>query len=182
MLETVLEELGIDRDYAKDRGLPVFAEAAEVIDVGPNIVGHRQHLAPVAAEAWGRMRDAARDAGVTLLLVSGYRSYEYQGGLIRRKLDAGESLDEVLTVNAPPGCSEHHTGRALDIATPGSRPLTEEFEGTAAFAWLENNAGDFGFSMTYPRDNPYGFIYEPWHWSMKPESSRERPGAHRKPG
>ena len=26
-------------------------------------------------------------------------------------------------------------------------------------------AGDFGFSMTYPRDNPWGISYEPWHWA-----------------
>ncbi len=54
----------------------------------------------------------------------------------------------------------------MDIATPGSRPLTEEFEETPAFKWLTENAETFGFSMTYPRDNPYGVIYEPWHWSL----------------
>ena len=86
------------------------------------------------------MRDAARDANITLLLVSGYRSYRYQGGLIRRKLDAGQALEEILLVNAPPGCS----------------------------AWLCDHADRYGFSMTYPRDNPLGFIYEPWHWSLKP--------------
>jgi D-alanyl-D-alanine carboxypeptidase len=168
MLETVLDNLGIDREYARQRGLPVFAEAAELVDVGPNIVGHPQQLSPPAADAWQRMRDAASDAGVTLLLVSGYRSYAYQGSLIRRKLDAGQPLAEILSVNAPPGCSEHHTGRALDLATPGSRPLTEEFESTDAFAWLCENAERYGFSMTYPRENALGFIYEPWHWSLKP--------------
>ena len=71
-----------------------------------------------------------------------------------------------MTVSAAPGYSEHHTGRAVDIATPGSRPLTEEFEDSAAFHWLNENAADFGFSMSYPRDNRYGFIYEPWHWAQ----------------
>ena len=68
-------------------------------------------------------------------------------------------------MNAAPGYSQHHTGCAVDIATPGSRPLTEEFEESEAFAWLGNRAAEFGFSMTYPRDNPQGFIYEPWHWA-----------------
>ena len=76
-------------------------------------------------------------------------------------------IDEILTVNAAPGFSEHHTGNAVDIATPGSRPLTEEFEATPAFEWLSANAENYGFSMTYERDNPWGFIYEPWHWSLK---------------
>jgi D-alanyl-D-alanine carboxypeptidase len=70
-------------------------------------------------------------------------------------------------VNAAPGHSEHHTGRAVDIATPGSRPLTEEFEQTDAFRWLSSRAVEFGFSLTYPRDNPWGIAYEPWHWSLK---------------
>ena len=70
-------------------------------------------------------------------------------------------------MNAAPGYSEHHTGCAVDIATPGSRPLTEEFEDSQAFRWLTDNAGKFGFSMSYPRNNPAGFIYEPWHWACR---------------
>ena len=99
------------------------------------------------------------------MIVSGYRSIDYQARLIRKKINAGQSVSEILAVNAAPGHSEHHTGRAIDIATPGSRPLTEEFEGTEAFRWLTKYAAEYGFSMTYPRDNPGGFIYEPWHWA-----------------
>jgi LAS superfamily LD-carboxypeptidase LdcB len=57
-------------------------------------------------------------------------------------------------------------GRAVDVATPGCRPLTEEFELTPAFAWLVDNAGRFGFAMPYGRNNAYGLSYEPWHWSQ----------------
>jgi len=99
------------------------------------------------------------------MIVSGFRDFEYQASLIRKKINAGQSLSEILEVNAAPGFSEHHTGRAVDIASPGSRPLTEEFESSDAFAWLEKYAAEHGFSMTYPRDNPQGFIYEPWHWA-----------------
>ena len=76
-----------------------------------------------------------------------------------------EAIEDILRVNTAPGYSEHHTGRAVDIATPGSRPLTEEFEDTDAFRWLTARAVEFGFSMTYPRDNPWGIAYEPWHWA-----------------
>ena len=99
------------------------------------------------------------------MIVSGFRSIEYQASLIRNKLESGQSLSEILAVNAAPGFSEHHTGHAIDIASPGSRPLTEEFEASTAFAWLQQEASRFGFSMTYPRENQQGFIYEPWHWS-----------------
>ena len=125
-----------------------------------------QRLTPEAAASWRAMQAAADEDGETLLLVSGYRSIDYQARLIRKKINAGQSVNEILAVNAAPGHSEHHTGRAIDIATPGSRPLTEEFEGSAAFAWLSGHAADYGFSMSYPRDNVAGFIYEPWHWAL----------------
>ena len=91
---------------------------------------------------------------------------EYQARLIRKKINAGQSIDDILAVVAAPGFSEHHTGRAVDIATPGSRPLTEEFENSPAFQWLNQRAAEFGFSMSYPPGNPSGFIYEPWHWAL----------------
>lgn len=165
------EELGIPADYGEDRGLPFYAEATELIEVGPNLVGRMQRLTPDAAARWQQMVEAAAGDGIRLLIVSGFRSFEYQATLIRNKLDSGQSIEEILAVNAAPGFSEHHAGRSVDIATPGSRPLTEEFEESEAFAWLGNNAADFGFSMSYPRDNPYGLIYEPWHWAANVDES-----------
>lgn len=170
MLSTSLKalhaELGIPADYAESRGLPLFAEALELDDVGPNLIGRMQRLAPPAASAWRSMVGAAREEGLVLMVVSGFRSFDYQASLIRKKLKAGQAIGDILTVNAAPGCSEHHSGLAVDIASPGSRPLTEDFEGSDAFRWLQANAGRFGFSMSYPRNNKYGFVYEPWHWAM----------------
>ena len=69
-----------------------------------------------------------------------------------------------FVVNAAPGFSEHHSGLALDIGTQDEPPAEESFERTAAFAWLRDHAGEHGFVMSYPRDNPHGIVYEPWHW------------------
>ena len=167
MLRELHEELGIPADYAAAGGPPSFDEAQELIEVGPNLVGRMQRLTPEAARQWRAMVAAADQVGIQLLIVSGFRGVEYQAGLIRKKLEAGQAIEEILRVNAAPGFSEHHTGRAVDIATPGSRPLTEEFEDTDAFRWLTSRAIEFGFSLTYPRDNPWGIAYEPWHWSLK---------------
>ena len=167
MLRELHQELGIPEDYGLDGSKPVFAEAAELVEVGPNLVGRMQSLEPHTAERWAAMVRAAAGDGVQLLIVSGFRSIDYQARLIRKKINAGQRVSEILTVSAAPGHSEHHTGRAVDIATPGSRPLTEEFEESAAFGWLTANGARFGFSMTYPRGNPFGFIYEPWHWAQR---------------
>ncbi len=166
MLRELHQELGIPDDYGLD-GRPVFEEAVDLVDVGPNLVGRMQRLTPKTARKWAAMVEAAAADGVTLLMVSGFRGVDYQARLIRKKINAGQSLSEILTVNAAPGFSEHHTGRAVDVATPGSRPLTEEFEDSDAFRWLTENASGYGFSMSYPRDNPFGFVFEPWHWAQK---------------
>jgi len=76
-------------------------------------------------------------------------------------------LEVIFCASAPPGYSEHHSGRALDVTTPGATPLQEEFEGTPAFAWLSKNAASFGFALSYPRGNRHGFMYEPWHWCYR---------------
>jgi D-alanyl-D-alanine carboxypeptidase len=164
--QSLHRELGIPGDYAIGRRLPSFPEARRLVDVGPNLVGRMQRLAPEAAVKWQQMAKSADSEGIRLLLVSGFRSFDYQAELIRKKLAQGQEIGEILRVNAAPGFSQHHTGLAVDVATPGSRPLTEEFEHSDAFRWLTANAAEFGFSMTYPKDNPWGFIYEPWHWSL----------------
>lgn len=167
MLRKLHEELGIPADYGRELNMPQFAEAIELVEVGPNLVGRMQRLTPAAARQWRAIVTAAAADDVALLIVSGFRSIDYQAALIRNKIGAGQRIEEILAVNAAPGFSEHHSGRAVDIATPGSRPLTEEFEESEAFGWLTQNAKTYGFSMSYPRNNPAGFIYEPWHWAQK---------------
>ena len=113
------------------------------------------------------MHAAATDYGIELQLVSAFRSASYQLEILRRKLDRGQSIDEILKVSAAPGYSEHHSGRVVDLTTPGYAALEEEFENSPAFAWLRRNASEHGFHLSYPRNNPHGIAYEPWHWCWK---------------
>jgi D-alanyl-D-alanine carboxypeptidase len=175
MVGTEFADLGIPSDYGRNPERPSYAEATELVDVEPSIVGTMQRLAPDTAAAWLRMKKAAAAADVQLLLVSGFRSVRHQADLIRRKLAAGQSIEAILKVNAAPGFSEHHTGRAIDVASPGTRPLTLDFERSAAFTWLDAHAAEFGFRLPYTRDNRFGFEYEPWHWSQQsPPRHREK--------
>jgi D-alanyl-D-alanine carboxypeptidase len=159
-------ELGIPLDYGVEPARPTYAEADRLEEVEPNIVGRMQRLHPATARDWRAMKAAAKQDGIDLLLVSGFRSVAYQIELIRAKLAEGRDIASILEVNAAPGFSQHHTGKAVDIATPGSRPLTTDFEGSSAFFWLQHNAERFGFHMPYVAGNRYGFHYEPWHWSQ----------------
>ncbi|MBN8502122.1 MAG: D-alanyl-D-alanine carboxypeptidase family protein, partial [Sphingomonadales bacterium] len=114
--------------------------------------------------AWKMMKQAAATEGIEVFIISAHRSIERQAAIVRRKLDAGEALTSILQVCAPPGYSEHHSGRAVDIGTPEAQSLTVDFESTPAFAWLMANASGYGFRLSYPISNPQGYIYEPWHW------------------
>jgi D-alanyl-D-alanine carboxypeptidase len=147
--------------------MPRCEEAAELTVAGHDRLGCEIRLAPAAAKAWSAMRAASEGDGVHLVLLSGFRSVERQSEIVGRKLEAGIQLAQVLLVNAYPGHSEHHTGRAIDLGAPGVAPLGEEFENTPEFAWLTARAGSFGFSLTYPRSNVHGIVFEPWHWCMR---------------
>lgn len=158
-------QLGIPLDYARTRHLPVQREARTLVFVARAADdGKPVRLAPRAALAWRRMQAAAQADGVHLLPISGYRSMTRQIRIIRRKLAAGEAIGDILKLVAAPGCSEHLTGRAIDIGSPEDCALDEDFAQTAEFKWLRRNAGRFGFHLSYPRNNRHGIGYEPWHW------------------
>lgn len=163
-LVSLCNELGISGEAIAARGLPEYGEAAglELAEVGAD--GRSHLLAPVAADAWRKLKAAALTDGVSLFIVSAFRSIDRQAEIVRRKLDTGTAIEGILAVCAPPGFSEHHTGRAIDLSTPGSPALEVEFDQTIAFAWLARHAADFGYYLTYPTGNPWGYQYEPWHW------------------
>ncbi|HTA64536.1 MAG TPA: M15 family metallopeptidase [Xanthomonadaceae bacterium] len=156
--------LGIPADYGSAHQLASVPEPAELAYAGRDRYRRPLWLLAPAARAWKRMRESALSEGVRLDAISGYRGHAYQLGIFERKLRRGLTVEQILTVNAAPGYSEHHSGRALDIGTPGEPPAEESFEHTSAFAWLIRCAGNFGFAMSYPRDNPHGITYEPWHF------------------
>jgi D-alanyl-D-alanine carboxypeptidase len=166
-VKSLLASLQISPDTLAARGLVLHPEATalEVAETGED--GREHLLTPAAAEAWRALSTAARSDGVALRIVSAFRSIERQAEIVRAKLQRGLSLEAILGVSAPPGYSEHHSGRAVDLTTEGVRALEVEFESTAAFEWLSRNAERFGFFLSYPRDNPHGYAYEPWHWCFR---------------
>lgn len=159
-----LDALGLDHGYGQRSGLALVPEPDWLAFAGFDRYRRPLWLHIDAARAWSHLQAAARRDDVVLEAISGYRSHDYQLGIFERKLARGQSVDEILTVNAAPGYSEHHSGLALDIGAPDEPAAEESFEHTAAFAWLRDHAGGYGFVMSYPRDNPYGIVYEPWHW------------------
>ena len=163
-LIAIADELGICSTLLIARGLRE-CEEAECLEIAETGADGRDHLlVATAAEAWRTLKGAALRGGVSLFIVSAFRSIDRQAEIVRRKLDAGATIEEILTVCAPPGFSEHHTGRAVDVSTFGTPSLEVEFDQTVAFAWLVEHANNFGFYLSYPAGNPHAYQYEPWHW------------------
>ena len=95
-LDALWRELGIDPATLHQRGVHVVRQASQLTPVGLGTDGRDKLLTP-----------------------SAFRSVDYQAALLRARLARGESIEQVLRINAAPGCSEHHSGRAVDIGTPG---------------------------------------------------------------
>ena len=139
--------------------------AADRVSVAPGLELHRD-----AAAAWADMQAAARADGIDLVLLSGFRSLALQKELFFDvKSERNQSALERARVSAPPGYSEHSTGYAVDLGD-GTAPqtnLSQSFEQSAAFAWLQANAARFHFVLSFPNGNAQGVNYEPWHWRFE---------------
>jgi D-alanyl-D-alanine carboxypeptidase len=128
----------------------------------------------VARQALDDMLMAAERDGLKAAIFSGYRDYRYQAQVYaREKRNWPERVDEFI---ASPGHSEHQLGTAFDIAWPGLPVQSMDERNRRLFRWVQANAHNFGFVVSYPfkryQDWPYSnrwkametdFIYEPWH-------------------
>lgn len=150
-------------------------EEASLAELVPIVADGSLMLRQAAANAWFEMEEAAKASGIYLAPLSAFRSKETQEYLFFEiKQERGQDPKKRAEVSAPPGYSEHHTGYAIDIGDldfPDSY-LSESFENTPAFQWLAENAVYYSFELSFPRNNPQGISYEPWHWRYvgNPES------------
>lgn len=119
-----------------------------------------------AADALAELARAAKaDAGLELMLSSGYRSYDYQKNLYSFYVSR-QGQAEADTQSARPGYSEHQTGLAADV-----EPASRECEVEVCFAdlpegqWVAANAYRYGYVIRYQKDKDHatGYTYEPWH-------------------
>lgn len=140
--------------------------APEVVDSG--VPGQVRRMRADAAAALKEMFDACKaEAGVTLVSVSGYRSYGKQNNIYRRKLRSVKgNVAKALEYVAPPGASEHQLGLAMDIGQKSKTNLTSSFGKTKGGQWARENCWRFGFILRYDAgwEEITGYSFEPWHF------------------
>lgn len=117
-------------------------------------------LRQAAMEDLLAMVAAARAKGISLLISSSFRSYEYQSEVYPRHVNT-MGLAGANQVSARPGHSQHQLGTAIDFGS-----ITDAFASTAAGQWLVAEAWRFGFSLSYPRGLTAitGYNWESWHY------------------
>lgn len=123
------------------------------------------NLESATSDAARKMFEAAAQDGISLIGVSGYRSYSLQKKLYETRVrENGEEKTRAYT--AEPGASEHQSGLAIDILCNEYQTLDEGFENTDAFRWLTENCYKYGFILRYlkGKEDITGYNYEPWHF------------------
>ncbi|HEX7370207.1 MAG TPA: M15 family metallopeptidase [Rhodanobacteraceae bacterium] len=163
-INQVNRALGIPPDYAARHNLLPEPEGKDLVQVPRDVYGRKVEMVAPAAAALKKMFAAAKRDGVKLETVSGFRSFDYQSHLVREKLNRGMTIQKALTINAVPGYSEHQTGCAIDLTAPGVPAADVSFEKSKAFTWLQQHGATYGFHLSFPPGNKYGYEYEPWHW------------------
>jgi hypothetical protein len=112
------------------------------------------------ASAYHDMQMAAARDGVTLVVVSGFRTYAEQQYLYGCYIHCDCNS---CNLAARPGYSNHESGHALDLNTSNG----------GVYAWLEAHAASYGFHRTVPS--------EIWHWEYW-GPLRSGPCDHASPG
>ena len=123
-------------------------------------------ILPNVKIAFERMQQDAYKEKILLLIVSGFRSFNYQTMLYNKYKKVDKNADRY---SAKPGHSEHQTGLAIDLINTESINI-KKFK--KEFNWLDKNAYKYGFILRYPegKENVTGYKYEPWHYRYVGES------------
>jgi len=119
-----------------------------------------QYLRKEAYEAFVKMHNDAMALGLNITAYGTYRSIQTQHRIWNNAVNSGRTVEDVDSLNARGGHSEHHTGLAVDVIINNySVEETEEFK------WYSENAHKYGFIIRYPngKENITGYKYEPWH-------------------
>ncbi|MCL6587100.1 MAG: D-alanyl-D-alanine carboxypeptidase family protein [Anoxybacillus sp.] len=125
----------------------------------------KRYMRLEAARALEQLFAAAQKEGISLIAVSGYRSYDRQKELFDEEVKKN-GKEKAIHAVAYPGQSEHQTGLAIDISSQSIKAnLTAAFGETNEGKWVAAHAHEYGFIIRYPKGKEAitGYQYEPWH-------------------
>lgn len=131
-------------------------KANDIVKVSSTYGYEGNSLNKEAYDAFKKLANDAKKEGHTIVILSSYRTYEYQEKLWNKDKD-----DDYV---ARPGASEHVTGLAMDVSDFNDK--NDSFKDTESYIWMINNCHKYGFILRYPegKENITGYSYEAWHY------------------
>ncbi len=150
----------VDALVNKYHKLPSKYEADDLVTLSKKYSSRGHKIKKIASEPLMKMIDAAREDGINLLVISGYRTESTQSGLYNYSVKKN-GVEHALLYSAKPGYSEHQLGLAVDL-----NETEERFDQTKEYKWLKANSYKYGFIERYPKGKEFitGYGYEPWHY------------------
>ena len=152
------------------------------------LVGTKVKLHPDAYKAFIKMKEAALKEGISIKILSGYRSFLVQKNIWNRKykkfisegMSPEKALDKIIEYSTLPGTSRHHWGTEIaiidnSVKSPTHYLVEKNFTRGGSYEkmkkWMDEHSEKFGFYLVYTKnEHRKGFKYEPWHYSYKPIS------------
>ena len=122
-------------------------------------------ILPVTVEHLNDMLDdyVAQGGAKDVMVVSGYRTYDFQQGLFDRSA-ARNGLEHAQRFVAQAGGSEHHTGYAVDLY---STTKGDYLECTGEYAWIGENCHKYGFILRYTSEKEEFTKIGPESWHFR---------------
>ncbi|UOQ86640.1 M15 family metallopeptidase [Gracilibacillus salinarum] len=168
-LEVVDNPTSVSIVVNKQRKLPDGYEPPDLVEADVSYYAPegdpKRLIREEAAGALESLFAAAKQEGLELVAVSGYRSYQRQKVIYENNV-ATNGQEHADKFSARPGTSEHQTGLAMDVASAALVSVLEQsFIETDEGQWLEDHAHEYGFIIRYPegKEDITGYSYEPWH-------------------
>lgn len=153
------------KKYSKNYFLNEHYVPIALTNIEPQYVYQSGRTLQFHASAYPKLKallDAAAAAQVSLKVDSAYRSFGTQAQL-KASYRVTYGAGTANSFSAEQGYSEHQLGTTVDFTSAEINGQLGGFDKTAAYAWLQANAYNYGFILSYPKDNTY-YTYEPWHW------------------
>ena len=146
-----------------------FEDTVELIST-ENIVGDQFKVEKKTYEAFCSMQeDVLKNDGIQTVLLGSYRTIKQQEDIFEKNLKR-YGLEYTCKYVAKPGCSEHHTGFAIDVGILLNgklyRSKEELLSVESLFKIIHKKLPRYGFILRYPKDKESvtKIAYEPWHY------------------
>lgn len=171
--QTVETEPELLKKYSRTFFLSENYKPEELEEIDDRFLPEDEDDHTVDERVWPYIEELLEDAhddNIDLLVTSAYRPFGEQAQINNSYTQIyGSGANQF---SAQQGYSEHQLGTTVDFIMEGTDELTTKFANTEGFEWLQENAHEYGFVLSYPEGNDF-YQFEPWHWRFVGEDLAE---------